>query len=249
MYTVITTDGYILTVFRCYKIITQMQPVLLVHGMMDSSDTWLISGTKSLGNAKTFIQFDLSGYSIKISVAAINYVKMGYDVYLINCRGNRYSRKHQTLSPNDPLFWDFSWSQMAIYDVPETIEMIRIKTGSSTIQCVGHSQGGTVLIALLSSKPEYNQIITHLGLLAPFTYMQEVGFPINVIIETFFYDNIINFEFLPHTFPQDLFAESVCRLANGVICNMGLNFVLGPSHNQIDPVSLADLSKHLSLRI
>lgn len=163
---------------------------------------------------------------------------MGYDVYLINCRGNRYSREHQTLNPVDQIFWDFSWTEMAIYDVPETIEMIRSKTESSTIQCVGHSQGGTVLIALLSLKSEYNQIITHLGLLAPFTYMQEVGFPINVIIETFFYDDIINFEFVPYTFPQGLLSQTVCRVADGAICNMGLNFVLGPSYDQIDPVSL-----------
>lgn len=48
-YTITTADGYILTVFRCWKDITQKQPVLLVHGMMDSSDTWFLTGVQSLG--------------------------------------------------------------------------------------------------------------------------------------------------------------------------------------------------------
>lgn len=55
-YTLKTSDGYILTVFRCYKNITKRQPVLLVHGMMDSSDTWILSGNKSLGKIEIVYQ-------------------------------------------------------------------------------------------------------------------------------------------------------------------------------------------------
>lgn len=126
---------------------------------------------------------------------------------------------------------------MAMYDVPETIIMILDETNSKTLQCVGHSQGGTILLALLAEIPRYNQIITHVGLLAPFTYMQKVGFPINTVIEYFFYHDLNNFEFLPHTNHQYFLAQFICRIGNGAICNIGLNFILGPSHNQIDPVS------------
>lgn len=174
---------------------------------------------------------------IETILPAFNYVENGYDVHLINCRGNRYSRKHKTLDPLDPAFWHFSWYEMAIYDVPETIEKMRELTGSPSVQYVGHSQGATVVIALLSLKPEYNKIITHAGLLAPFTYMKEVGFPINAMIEGFYMDDVIDFEFLPHSYPQNILSMSVCRLFNGAVCNMGLNFILGPSYNQIDPVS------------
>lgn len=34
----------------------------------------------------------------------------GYDVWLGNARGNTYSKRHKSLSPNDPRFWEFSVS-------------------------------------------------------------------------------------------------------------------------------------------
>lgn len=234
-YSLQTTDGYILTVFRCYKIVTQKQPILLIHGALDSSDTWLITGNKSLGNLRNILHCN-SFVLIRISISAIMYVDMGYDIYLLNCRGNRYSKKHVTLSPVDPKFWNFSFTEIATYDIPNTIEMIRQKTGSPTIQSVGHSQGGTSLVALLSMNPEYNKIITHVGLLAPFTYAEEVGFPWNVVIETLFYDNIVDFEFLPHLFPIDFLSQAGCKIADGAICNVILNLLFGPSFDQIDPV-------------
>lgn len=169
---------------------------------------------------------------------AYSYVEQGYDVYMINCRGNRYSRRHITLDPDGPEFWNFSWQEMALFDVPEVIDVVRQRTGSSTVQCVGHSQGGSVLLALLSLKPEYNKIITHVGLLAPFTQMQKIGFPINTVIKAAYnLEYQRNWEFLPHTYPQEILARSVCKVLNGRICNWGLNFILGPSINQLDGVS------------
>lgn len=84
-FTVTTTDGYILTVFRCYGTITKKQPVLLIHGMMDSSDTWVMNpGNRSLGmwilqklnsNFKSlnilFGKFDLFQHTIISNVATM----------------------------------------------------------------------------------------------------------------------------------------------------------------------------------
>ncbi len=42
-----TEDGYVLTLFRIQKkgssIRTGLKPILLLHGLLDSSDTWLIN--------------------------------------------------------------------------------------------------------------------------------------------------------------------------------------------------------------
>lgn len=159
---------------------------------------------------------------------------------MINCRGDRYSHQHIALSSHSSAFWNFSWQEMARYDVPETINTILKRTGSTTIQCVGHSQGGTILLALLASTPHYNQIITHVGLFAPFTFMNRVGFPINAVIAGFYrYDYHRYWQFLPYTSLQKFIANTICRVANGKICSSLLNFLLGPSHNQLDGVRVA----------
>lgn len=158
---------------------------------------------------------------------------------MINCRGDRYSQQHITLDSRESAFWNFTWQEMARYDVPETINAILKRTGSATIQCVGHSQGGTVLLALLATAPRYNQIISHAGLFAPFTFMNRIGFPINAVISAFYRNDYHRYwQFLPHTFFQKIAANTICNTFNGQLCNLFLHFILGPSTNQMDGVSL-----------
>lgn len=48
----------------------------------------------------------------------------GYDVWFGNARGNTYSKRHISLKPDDAKYWDFSWHEMAFYDVPAEIDYI-----------------------------------------------------------------------------------------------------------------------------
>lgn len=47
---------------------------------------------------------------------------LGYDVWLGNTRGNKYSRDHMSLDPDAPkdedAFWNISFEEMGYYDIP-----------------------------------------------------------------------------------------------------------------------------------
>lgn len=109
-YTVNTTDGYLLTMHRIpcgkYNCLQRGkgQPVLLQHGLLSSSADWVVCGPEK-------------GLAYILADA-------GYDVWMGNARGNVYSQKHIRLKVDDPIFWDFSWHEMAIYDVPASIDFL-----------------------------------------------------------------------------------------------------------------------------
>lgn len=63
----------------------------------------------------------------------------GYDVWLGNNRGNRFSRKHKTLDPTQKEFWDYDWEDMGLRDTPDTTEYILNITGLEKINYIGHS--------------------------------------------------------------------------------------------------------------
>ncbi|KOX68701.1 Lipase 1, partial [Melipona quadrifasciata] len=51
-------------------------------------------------------------------------VDQGYDVWLGNMRGNKYSQKHLNLTTSNPEFWMLSWHEIGIYDLPTMIDRI-----------------------------------------------------------------------------------------------------------------------------
>lgn len=159
-YQVITEDGYILQLFRLHG--KKKPPVLLMHGASDTADTWLVRGNSSL---------------------AITLANAGYDVWLGNSRGNKYSRRHLYMDPNsDPLFWEFSFHEHAVYDLPATIDTILDKTGSKKLNAIGHSQGNTIFYILGSIKPEYNEKVNLMIALAPVCYLHNVKTPLNTLL-------------------------------------------------------------------
>jgi hypothetical protein len=50
----------------------------------------------------------------------------GYDVWLGNSRGTKFSRKHLTLDPDqDKEYWEFSYAENGKYDLPAMIDYVR----------------------------------------------------------------------------------------------------------------------------
>lgn len=80
------------------------QAIYIQHGLLGSSADWLLNGPE---NSLAFLLADL-----------------GYDVWLGNIRGNTYCKHHKTIRKGDKRFWDFSWHEMAKYDIPAAIDYV-----------------------------------------------------------------------------------------------------------------------------
>lgn len=126
-YTVETEDGFLLGLQRIpygcggrkRDNITQRAPVLLQHGLLQAGDNWVLN---------------LPGQSLGYVLA-----DAGFDVWIANGRGTRWSHGHIRHSKCDRKYWDWTWDELAEYDVPALLEFVLRKTGSKVFY-VGHSQ-------------------------------------------------------------------------------------------------------------
>ena len=76
-----------------------------------------------------------------------------------NSRGNRYSRHHAYLDPDNDAhkatFWDYSFEEMAKYDQPALFKFVLERTGVQKVTYIGHSQGTTQMFCALSENLEF----------------------------------------------------------------------------------------------
>lgn len=66
----------------------------------------------------------------------------------------------------------FSFHEIAVFDLPAMIDFILAKTNQKQLIYGGHSQGGTIIFALLSERPEYNEKISLVHAMAAAVFMQ-----------------------------------------------------------------------------
>ena len=60
---------------------------------------------------------------------ALVLANLGYDVWLGNNRGNRFSLAHLSKKPSEKEFWDFHQQDMGEKDLPTIIDHITAVTG------------------------------------------------------------------------------------------------------------------------
>ncbi|GMT01554.1 hypothetical protein PENTCL1PPCAC_23728, partial [Pristionchus entomophagus] len=149
-----TDDGYVLTLFRIKHGRTGGSsslgpPFLLGHGLGASAEHWLMNPPAS---NPAFILADA-----------------GFDLWLVNFRGSKYSKTHVKLKPESSQFWDWSWDQISEFDLPAAIDTVRRMTGFKQVYYVGHSQATTVMFAKLARQPEFASKIARFFALAPIT--------------------------------------------------------------------------------
>ncbi|XP_036217310.2 lipase 3 [Bactrocera oleae] len=161
---VLTKDGYALTLHRIPQyntsttagssacgIYSRRPVVFLLAGIYASSDAWLLNGRE---NSLPYLLW-----------------RQGYDIWLGNNRGNIYTRRNVWYNATEREFWNFSWHEMSIYDMPAMVDYIMQCTGEAKMHFVGISQGGTVFLVLNSMLPQYNGVFKTAHLLAPVAYV------------------------------------------------------------------------------
>ncbi|KAL9317249.1 hypothetical protein ACSQ67_013766 [Phaseolus vulgaris] len=163
-YTTQTQDGFLLGLQRVSSSSSlrlrnrgeRGPPVLLLHGLFMAGDAWFLNTPdQSLG----FILAD-----------------HGFDVWVGNVRGTRWSHGHISLSEKNKQFWDWSWQELALYDVAEMINFINSVTNSK-IFVVGHSQG-TIISFAAFTQPEIVEKVEAAALLSPISYLDHVSAPL-----------------------------------------------------------------------
>ncbi|KAJ2625856.1 cholesterol esterase [Coemansia sp. RSA 1358] len=102
-----------------------------------------------------------------INILPFRLAEAGYDVWLGNSRGNKYSYKHMKYVPNDRRFWNYSIDEIATIDVPTTVEFILEETGAENLTYIGFSQGTTQMFMALARNKKLNKQISRFIALAP----------------------------------------------------------------------------------
>lgn len=126
----------------------QKRVVYLHHGLMMNSEVWVCITEKA--RCLPFLLVD-----------------QGYDVWLGNNRGNKYSKKCMNHAPTENEFWDFSMDQFAFHDIPDSINYILTTTGQPSLSYIGFSQGTAQAFATLSIHPTLNSKVDVFVALAP----------------------------------------------------------------------------------
>ncbi|XP_053698634.1 lipase 3-like [Sabethes cyaneus] len=233
----VTLDGYVLGLFRIPGSPTNPpakgKPVVfLQHGILCSSTDWIIMGP---GNSIAYLLADA-----------------GFDVWLGNTRGNTYSRKHISEDPSSVKFWDFSWHEIGMYDLPAMIDTVLQSTHEDILHYIGHSQGTTAFFVMASLKPEYNVKIRSMQAFAPVAFMGNLKSPFIRAIAPFV--NQIEWimrmlgvkEFLPNSEMFTLGGQKACNDDSSFqeICANVLFLIAGFNSDQLNRTVLPTILQH-----
>lgn len=154
-----TQDGYMLKLFRIPGSSSEPQVpnkpvVFFMHGLEDSADCWVVNHPEV---APAFVAS-----------------RQGYDVWLGNNRGNKYS--HTSVHPmSNKDFFNFSFIEMGDHDLPAMLDYVLAVTGQKKVAYVGHSQGTSQMFYALTVNEEYfAERVSVFAAIGPVTQMKHI---------------------------------------------------------------------------
>ena len=210
---VTTKDGYILSVQRILEgrvkagNVTK-EPVIVQHGVMVDGATWFMNSPEQ---------------NLPMILA-----DNGFDVWIVNTRGTKHSRKHTHLDASRPEYWSWSWDELVAHEMPAVFDLVTKET-KQKIHYVGHSMGTLVgLISLAEGKWE-NQIKS-VVLLSPIAYLSRMTTAIGLLAAKSLLGESLTVmriaEFDPKGIPATTFVQGVCA-QSGLDCNNLFTLITG----------------------
>lgn len=105
----------------------------------------------------------------------IELANQGYDVWMANSRGSTYSLNHTQYDYRyDWRYWDFSFHEIGLYDLPAEINYILAVRKRKSLAYIGHSQGNLAMFILQSFHPEWAHKVKPFIAMAPIAFIPNV---------------------------------------------------------------------------
>ncbi|KAJ8927984.1 hypothetical protein NQ314_019512 [Rhamnusium bicolor] len=166
--------------------------------------------------------------------------EMGYDVWLVNFRGTRYSTGHEYLTVDNLEYWSFSFHEMGIYDLPKALNLV-LKTTNKRSIYIGYSMGTTVSYVFSSELPvEASSYLKGIISLAPVAHLSKIksilkyGAPFWPMIKP-----AVTFIWKGKVLPRNDAKGKFCGkdVTNMYICEFIKVPIFGDDYEQMDPVN------------
>ena len=160
---------------------------------------------------------------------ALVMARAGYDVWLGNNRGTKWSLDHLTLNNKKKEYWEFDWEDMGTQDTPTALNYITKTTGFEKVTYIGHSEGTSQIVSGSTLVPDvYRDKVNLAVLLAPPISMKNtdvallnlMSLPVNVHIITSMIETIHLYSVLPYGYLTSGVAGAFCSLFNGKLCDL-----------------------------
>jgi len=235
-YTVKTEDKYTLTVHRIPhsrnvpETPTKPRPVVfLQHGFDGSSADWITN--------------------LPNQAAAYVFADAGFDVFLGNFRGNLESKSQEGWTSKHE-YWQFSWDEMAAYDLPAMINVALNVSNADSLYYVAHSVGTTAGFAKFSEDKAFAQKIKKFYALAPIATMKNAQGPLRYIAKlTGAMQWLLGLlgvdEFAPNQWFMQEMAKYVCgNVVTKLLCEDVLFLIGGPDSKQLNTTRIPVYVSH-----
>lgn len=180
----------------------------------------------------------------------------GYDVWMGNARGSTYSLNHTKFDyRHDWRYWDFSFHEIALYDMPAQIDYILDVRKKKSLAFIGHSQGNLAMFILQSLNPAWKHKIKPFIALAPIAFIPNVYYGsfriiIKAIESTLITTTQLNRVLKGRIFPNDPLTGRALDLVcvpkwSSFMCNLALSLITGDNLKRTNDSLIPTIAHHI----